>query len=86
MPDQENRNTSLFDEDSDEVQEPEKCFCGYTRDHHMVSPIATYTAWGKFWIILMGVSSIPIRIDFQCRICKERFDFTVDGEELKKYL
>ena len=80
------KSSSLLDDDSDEVDEPEKCYCGHTRDHHMVSPVATYTAWGKFWLILMGVSSVPVRIDFECRMCKERFDFITDAEELKKYI
>ncbi len=66
--------------------ERERCLCGNTREHHMVSPVPTYTAWGTFWMNLMGVSSVPIRIDFECRICKDRFDFTTKKEELEKYL
>ena len=30
------------------------------------------TRHGKFWVMLMGVSASPIRIDFKCRRCKEK--------------
>ncbi len=62
------------------------CICGYDRNHHMVSPVPTYTNWGKFWVIFMGVSTRPIRIDFQCRVCNEVFDHTEDPAELAQYL
>lgn len=62
------------------------CRCGHGRGHHMVSPVPTYTNWGKFWVIFMGVSSVPIRLDFQCRVCGEKFDHTTDPEECKKLL
>ena len=64
----------------------EKCPCGHDRKHHMVSERREYTAWGKFWMILMGVSSRPIKIDFVCRRCKIRFDFIKDEKELNQYL
>ena len=64
----------------------EKCSCGHDRHHHMVSEKREYTAWGNFWMILMGVSSRPIKIDFVCRVCKERFDFIKDEKELNQYL
>ena len=58
----------------------------YDRHHPMVTPKPTYTAWGTFWVTLMGVSASPIRIDFICRRCDERFDFIVNREELRKFL
>ena len=64
----------------------ERCSCGHDRDHYMVSQIPTYTAWGTFWITLLGVSATPIRLDFKCRVCKEVFDFIRDPEELKQFL
>ena len=63
----------------------ETCSCGHTRDHHLVTPRATYTAWGTFWITIMGVSATPIRVDFICRMCKEKFDFEIDSERLKDF-
>ena len=79
---------------SDEVDGPpssrptqlERCSCGNDRHHHMVSERREYTAWGKFWMILMGVSARPVKIDFVCRQCKERFDFIKDEKELNQYL
>ena len=67
-------------------EEVDQCSCGYDRHHFMVSPVPTYTAWGTFWITLMGVSATPIRIDFRCRICGEVFDFIHNPQELKNYL
>ena len=64
----------------------ERCSCGYDRRHPMVTPKPTYTAWGTFWVTLMGVSATPIRVDFICRRCDERFDFIVNREELRNYL
>ena len=71
---------------SSEEETVERCGCGYDRHHLMVTPTPTYTAWGTFWVTLMGVSASPIRIDFICRRCKERFDFIVDREELRHFL
>jgi len=73
-------------EDSVADEEVETCQCGHGRGHYMVSPVPTYTVWGSFWMNLMGVSSVPIRIDFECRLCKERFDFTTKREELENFL
>jgi hypothetical protein len=63
-----------------------RCSCGHDRRHHMVSPEPTYTGWGKFWVMFMGVSSIPIRLDFRCRVCGEVFDSTVDPTECSALL
>ena len=62
------------------------CRCGFGRGHHMVSPVPTYTSWGKFWVFFMGVSSVPIRLDFQCRVCGQSFDHTVDPDECRALL
>ena len=63
----------------------ETCPCGHNRHHHLVTPSATYTAWATFWITIMGVSATPIRVDFICRVCKEKFDFEIDPERLKDF-
>ena len=52
----------------------------------MVSPEPEYTAWGTFWVTLMGVSATPIRLRFRCRICKLAFDMTDDPDELSSFL
>ena len=76
-------NNSVASVNSEEL---ECCSCGHDRNHYMVSQIPTYTAWGTFWITLLGISASPIRLDFKCRICKEVFDFIRDPEELKNFL
>ena len=75
-------------ENSDVASEEEIieiCSCGHNRYHHLVTPNATYTAWATFWITMMGVSATPIRVDFICRVCKEKFDFEIDPERLKDF-
>jgi hypothetical protein len=62
------------------------CACGHDRRHYLVSPVPTYTGWAKFWVIFMGVSTKPSRVDFQCRQCHQTFDFTEDPSELGAYL
>ena len=71
---------------STQVDDTPRCSCGYDRHHHLVSQERSYTSWGGFWIMVMGVSASPIRIDFRCRRCKEKFDFITNSEELKQYL
>jgi hypothetical protein len=63
-----------------------KCSCGYDRHHHWVSQERKYSSWNGFWVMVMGVSARPLRIDFRCRRCKEKFDFITNPEELKRYL
>lgn len=63
-----------------------RCRCGHDRAHVMVSPEPTYTGWAKFWVFFMGVSAIPIRLDYRCRVCRQTFDSSVDPADLKDYL
>ena len=85
----EGNNEEIISEDRIESQQEEDfvetCSCGHSRNHHLVTPRATYTAWGTFWITIMGVSATPIRVDFICRICNEKFDFEIDPERLKDF-
>ncbi len=76
-------NENLHEEDFEDIIET--CQCGHNRSHHLVTPSATYTAWGTFWITMMGVSATPVRVDFICRVCKEKFDFEIDPERLKDF-
>ncbi len=62
------------------------CPCGHDRTHYLVSPVPTYTGWGKFWVIFMGVSTKPSRVDFKCRQCQQVFDYTEDPAELGHFL
>ena len=80
------KDPSLESEVKPKVPYVERCACGNDRKHYMVSAVPTYTTWGQFWVALMGVSANPIRIDFQCRVCKEKFDFITDPQELRSHL
>ena len=74
--------TKEFDDD----KYVERCACGHDRHHHMVTPKPTYSSWGAFSVTLIGASATPTRIDFLCRVCKEKFDWTTDPEELKQFM
>lgn len=52
----------------------------------MVSAEPTYTSWAKFWVFFMGVSAVPIRLDYRCRVCRETFDQSEAPQDLKNYL
>ena len=85
---EEQRNEKKKIEERESIDEDnivETCLCGHNRHHHLVTPSATYTAWGTFWITIMGVSAVPIRIDFICRVCNEKFDFEIDPDRLKDF-
>jgi hypothetical protein len=86
MTDKEGRQEIPSELEAEDNEVLEKCSCGYDRYHHMVSALPTYTTWAQFWVILMGVSATPIRLDFKCRMCKETFDFTTSKKELEQFL
>jgi hypothetical protein len=50
----------------------------------MVSAVAVYGGWGKFWVYFMGVSTRPLRIDYQCRVCKQVFATSEDPRDLDR--
>ena len=77
---------SSTETEKEESDDTPRCMCGYDRHHHSVSQERSYSSWGGFWVMVMGVSASPIRIDFRCRRCKEKFDFITNSEELKRYL
>lgn len=52
----------------------------------MVSPVPTYTGWGKFWVFFIGVSTRPVRVQFRCRVCRTTFDSIDDPKELERFL
>jgi hypothetical protein len=44
----------------------------------MVSREPRYGVWKGFWVLFMGVSMVPYRVDFRCRVCQQVFDSTDD--------
>ena len=79
---------SAADEEQTERRPSDRleCGCGHDRTHYLVSPVPTYTRWGTFWVIFMGVSTKPVRVDFKCRQCGRLFDFTEDSVELGRFI
>ena len=65
---------------------PATCRCGHGRDHYMVSPEPKHSGLGSFWVVLMGVSAAPYKVEFRCRVCKQVFDQITDPAECKKFL
>ena len=60
------------------------CVCGYDRHHLMVSAEPKYGGWRGFWVIFMGVSAVPLRVDYRCRVCQQVFDSTDDPGALNR--
>lgn len=60
------------------------CRCGYTREHHFVSPKLDYGLVGWFWI-LVGVNAMPRRVRYICRQCGETLESLTDKESLEKH-
>jgi hypothetical protein len=52
----------------------------------MVSPERKYTRWGTFWVIFMGVTTLPIKVEFRCRVCGDTFDATEDPKDMASYM
>ena len=52
----------------------------------MVSPEKYYSKFGSFWVYIFGVSYVPLKVEFRCRVCGEVFDRTEQPEELKRYV
>ena len=61
-----------------------RCRCGHHRDHFMVSPVAHYTFFGWFLVIL-GISAPMTYMDFQCRECDQVIETTTDAEVMEGY-
>jgi len=64
-----------------EEEEPRpKCPCGHDRSHYMVSADPQYNLWQLF-VVSMGISQKPHRIDYRCRRCDKVFDSTSEVSE-----
>ncbi len=54
-----------------------RCRCGHDKDHYMVSAEPKYGLWALF-VVSMGISQRPERIEYRCRRCDQVFDSTTD--------
>ena len=60
------------------------CPCGNDRKSHDITETPDYSGWSIF-LISMGISAKPIKVDFTCKKCKKTFD-TITGEEAKHWV
>jgi len=49
----------------------------------MVSAECKYTAWGWFWVTVIGASARPTKAIFRCRTCGEIVEETTDDAVLR---
>ena len=61
-----------------------KCKCGYSIDHQMITAKTRYSKTGLFWLS-MAFSSKPIEVVYVCQKCREIIDTATDPEILEKY-
>jgi len=61
-----------------------KCSCGNNRNSESVYIKTEYTPWGWLWMLL-GISAVPVKVNFICRKCGQTLDTLTSKEELKKY-
>ncbi len=60
------------------------CPCGNDRKSHDIIETPEYSAWSIF-LISMGISAKPIKVDFTCKTCNKTFE-TISGEEAKHWV
>jgi len=68
---------------SDEECLVQKCPCGYTKNHYMVTAENEYKFTDWLWVI-MGITTNPKKIRFKCRQCQTVISITTNPKELKK--
>jgi len=61
------------------------CACGHGRAHRQVTIDPEYTVGGWF-LLLIGVTATPTRLNYRCRRCNEVFDSTTDPALLEKHV
>jgi len=69
-------------ESKEEAKEP-RCRCGHGTDHHMVSPEGEYT-FGGWLCVTFGISAIPKRVRYRCRVCQQIITETTDPSVLRR--
>lgn len=61
------------------------CACGFTKADPHVQHKCEYSGFGQvlYWI---GISAIPIRVNYVCSVCGETIESTNEFSVLKKYV
>jgi len=60
------------------------CPCGNDRNSPDVIESPEYSAWSMF-LISMGISAKPVKVEYTCKKCKRKFD-SLAPEELKSWV
>ena len=60
------------------------CRCGYSREHHFVSPKLEYSLTGWLWVFA-GVNAMPKRVRMVCRQCSETVETYTDKASLESF-
>ena len=62
----------------------EPCPCGNTAaDQRALKKTPRYGGW-RLFLVLMGISAVPLRVDIQCRRCGTVLDVIDDEAELRQ--
>jgi hypothetical protein len=61
------------------------CSCGNDKLSSKIKHTCEYSGFGQvlYWI---GISAIPVRVNFVCSVCNEVIESTDDPEILKQYV
>jgi hypothetical protein len=63
----------------------EKCSCGFDRSSPNIKHKSEYSTMGMilYWI---GISAVPVRVNFHCDQCREIIESTDNPEIIKKFV
>jgi hypothetical protein len=68
----------------EQVVEARRCRCGHAKGDFWIRPSRKY-GWAAVLGMMFGVSSRPIRIDYQCGRCGDIVESVTDREELEHF-
>lgn len=66
------------------MQLPKACRCGYDLTHPMVETHDHYGIGGWF-LLMMGATPVPVRIDYRCSRCGVVLATTTSPKALRNY-
>ncbi|MBI3124328.1 MAG: hypothetical protein HYZ10_07980 [Ignavibacteriales bacterium] len=71
-------------ENQDNFSKP-ACSCGHDKTNPKVLHKCEYSGFGQilYWI---GISAVPVRVNFVCTVCNETIESTDDQGILKQYI
>lgn len=61
------------------------CACGYTKSSQQIQHKCVYSGWGQFFYSI-GISAIPIRVNYFCIVCGEVIESTNEPRILKQFV